>query len=311
MENEELKKFKDGFAGNQAAQAETTGMVEDAVADVAPPVVDQQAAPGEPEPVAEAQVVEPEMDETPMTPEEAHKEAAWAGQLRKREEELKAREAALASKDAPVVEDPAVAEEAMAEGETVDEEMTEEPGEDVAEANLDDPATAMARIEADFGEDFLRMIKAAFNGFLAETLAEIDPKLSARFQALESGLSGLAEGLSASHYESIEEAHPDYLEIAADPAFSEWIASLPEEESMKANEIAKGGSSRQVIKLLAKFKEGKGSMQAEQDDNDSIDEAAMKAAAGVRSNSVSPVITNNQSTDPMEAFRRGFRNAGK
>lgn len=308
MDNE-AKMFKQGFSG----EAETSDMIDDAVEESAPvaEMPDQQdAAPGEPA------AVEPPMgDEVPaeeMTPEEKHKEAAWAGRLRKREEELRAREEALKAAPAEEVTETVETTEETGEEPVLEDETTE--GEEAItddEFNPDDPEQASARIANDFGDDFLRMLRAIFRVVIGETLSEVSPQLAARFAQIENGLSSMADGMTAQHYESIEEAHPDFLEIAQAPEFSAWIESMPPEDADKAKGVINSGTSRQIIKLISQYKESGQGQGDEEQDTDAIDEAAMKAAAGVRSNAIAPQMDANQSTDPMEAFRRGFKNAGK
>lgn len=318
------QKFKAGFNG-AADDKETDDMATDAAAETPAVVIavgspegedatgeapaaaenaDAEAAPGEPD----AATPEASDGDAPMTPEEQHKEATWAGRLRKREEELKAREQALMSR----AEEPMGDEEGAEDTTLADEELGEL--DEGGEFDPDDPEQALARLEEDFGEDFTRMLKSAFRGILGEALAELDPKLAARFDSIEAGLNGVVSDMTINHFESLEDAHPDCQEIAEDPAFGEWIAGLPEEERAEAETVIQNGRTRAVIKLLDKYKAAKQEQettaQAEQPMNDAIDEAAAKAAAGVRSNAVSPQMGADQSADPMEAFRRGFRNAG-
>jgi hypothetical protein len=82
------------------------------------------------------------------------------------------------------------------------------------------------------------------------------------------------------HFESIEDAHPDFREIGASQEFRDWVEGMPATEKEMAINTINGGRSRAITKLLTSYKD---SMKAPA--QDTPDESAMDAAEGVRGKS--------------------------
>lgn len=62
------------------------------------------------------------------------------------------------------------------------------------------------------------------------------------------------------HYDAIEEVHPDFMEISQDPLLDEWIEGLGpiERAGAKAIKTGKSGTTKDVIVLLTTFKKANG-----------------------------------------------------
>lgn len=208
--------------------------------------------PEEEEPIGE------EMEDGAMSPEDIQRQKSWEGRLRKREEELAAREAATAN--APAVSG--------------------------------DAAAAIAQLTEDFGAEFVKMIVAIAAGEANKVAAENVGGVS---QTIDNLITDMQTAFRSMHYSAIADAHSDFMEVAQGPKFIEWLESLPDEQRVQKEAIVDGGTAGQVIKLLNEYKDWckqKDGAQAESDDY------ALDAASGVRSSSpVSLPSKANRSPD--------------
>ena len=244
--------------------------------------------------------------EEPMTPEDSHKEAAWAGRLRKREEELAAREAMLTQREEDLNqrEQNLVINEAVrtkqAEGKMPSEKSMDVNGE------MDGGSDPLNRFSEDFGDEFVADLKAAI---ASEVRNAIDDAVGAAKAEMSEQLEGIVGGVqnafSSIHDDMIRGNHEDLDEIIGSEDFQKWPESLEEEERNKVTDTLSNGSTYQIIKLLNKFK----NRSQANPKQDVVDEAALAAAAGVRSINASPNVGDTQSGDPMSAFLRGRRKA--
>ena len=212
--------------------------------------------------------------EDPETPEDTQRRKSWEGRLRKMEEDLKAREAALSEREAPqTLADGGKAEDdttVIAEGgnggefETVDAladggevgddiESIKQEALDLA-GNPDKLAQVLATMIADYGREFVV-------GAVALAGPLIDAKAESYASDFNSNLGGLASdiqgALSSMHRQTIADAHEDFEELVESPEFQAFRDSLPEDQKAKADATIESGSAGAVIKLLQAFKDAK------------------------------------------------------
>lgn len=208
----------------------------------------EEAAEG---PAGEAAEAEPEMTQNHKT---------WDGRLKKREEELNAREQAMKDKGAPDAED-------QADG-----------GKDeaVEDAGMS-PDAAMAKLAEDFGPEFVQMIKVIASG-IAETAAAKVATMTVETvdRDVKDIIAHLQDSGQKAHFKEIQGAHPDFMDVAASPEFEAWLKTRPEEEQSADADILSKGSAAQVTKLLDQYKAATG--EAEDNGED--------AAEGVRSGGI-------------------------
>lgn len=194
------------------------------------------------EPMGDPEAMEPGEE---MSPEDIQRQKSWEGRLRKREEELAAREAATAN--APAVSG--------------------------------DAAAAIAQLTEDFGAEFVKMIVAIAAGEASKVAAENVGGVSGTIDQL---IADTRAAFTTMHYAAIADAHEDFMEVAESPKFKEWLESMPDDQRLEKEAVIQGGTAGKVIKLLNEYKDWckqKDGAQAESDDY------ALDAASGVRSSS--------------------------
>ena len=281
--NDAMTDFKKGFHGGETP-SEPEQLAEDAANTVPAANVAAEGDTRQPPEVAA---------EPPMTPEEQHKEAAWMGRLRKKEEELAARAAELDAREStltqPTDEPESAAEKAM---ETPADEMAEESG---------DFSTLKRQMADELGGEFAELIAKMIHAAVKQGESS-----DARYSALRGTIDGLIGELrntfGTMHRDTITDQFPDVEEILDSPEFQAFCAGYA--DPAKCQDILDNGNARQIIGLLKEFRASL--PVSDPKTTDAIDEAAMKAAAGVRSNPVSPAMGESSPADPMEAFRKGF-----
>lgn len=254
-ENDFASAFNEGAAvdAGEVTEEMAAGLdIEDALED---------QAEGETEGTEQPAAVAPAADEgaapvagVTMSPEELAKEVqrlkSWEGRLKARDAELKAREAGGGSGGggADMAEAVTVAAEAVEQG-----------------AELDD---VMATLSADFGTDFMeaigKLIEAKASAIAERVAGE---KVNPVMGTVEQLIGSLTDERQRNHFEAIADRHPDFNEVANNPAFQEWVSQQGE----AAQSVVEGGSARQVIALLDQFKAAAGGE----------DMAAMQAAESV------------------------------
>ena len=236
--------------------------------------------------------------EDPETPEDTQRRKSWEGRLRKMEEDLKAREAALSEREAPqTLADGGKAEDdttVIAEGgnggefETVDAladggevgddiESIKQEALDLA-GNPDKLAQVLATMIADYGREFV-VGAVALAGPLIDAKAEsYASDFNGNFDGLISEIQG---AFSSMHKQTIADAHEDFEELVESPEFQAFRDSLPEDQKAKADATIESGSAGAVIKLLQAFKDAKDKPKEK-----SLEDAwAEDAATSVRSSS--------------------------
>ena len=214
-------------------------------------------AQGEGEPVAEeaAEMASPEggVDDGAMSPEDIQRQKSWEGRLKKREEELAAREAAVGS--AP------------------QEEM-------IGDAEIED---IKQRLSDDFGDEFVGMI-SKLAAYEAKKLAgeSVQSAIAPVSGAIDEVIEQMREAFAKQHFQTIADAHEDWLDVANSAEFQGWLETLEAGEQEQAQAVIDNGTTGQVIKLLTKYKEAINNGSAEE--SSEMDELAdaLDAAGGVR-----------------------------
>lgn len=230
-----------------------------------------------------------------LTPDE-QREKSWEGRLKAREEELRAREEALAAMEAELKK---AKPEAAAEpdgDEAPAAERQEEAGEaqglsDVVKQVEDGDMTAeqaVNQLTADFGPEFAKAVSALIKAAATDTASKVvDERVGPVSKSVEDLISGITDKSARDHFETIAEAHPDFAEIADGDELKQYLASLPEAEQAKANDVIANGSARKIVKLLDDVKAFAATQHEPEPEAaatpDPDTEAAMDAAEGVRS----------------------------
>ena len=235
---------------------------EDEAFGITPEITDDGQGEGEPaneaipeeaaEPAAEEATETPEqeqaepemsMEEMPMN----QNDKTWNGRLNKREEDLNAREKALAEK---------------------------EQGGETKEAISPDEATQ--KLSDDFGPDFVEMIKSIATGIAESAASKVaGDTVQAVDRDVKEIIAHLQDEGQKAHFEKISGKHPDFMDIASSPEFEAWLKTRPEAEQEKDAKILSSGSSTEVIGIIDQFK------ASTQQSDDGAD-----AAEGVRSGGI-------------------------
>lgn len=258
-ENDFASAFNEGAAvdAGDVTEEMAAGLdIEDALEDQAEGETEGMEEEGEGEAEdAGAMAAAPASEAGAMTPEDLAKEVqrlkSWEGRLKARDAELKAREAgggAGSDGSTDVAEAVAVAAEAVEQGAAPDD--------------------VMATLASDFGSDFVEAIGKLIEakaGAIAERVA--GEKVNPVMGTMEQLIGSLTDERQRNHFEAIADRHPDFNEVASNPAFQEWVSQQGE----AAKSVVEGGSARQVIALLDQFKAAAGGE----------DMAAMQAAESV------------------------------
>lgn len=231
--------------------------------------------------------------ETDM-PEMTQSEKSWQGRLKKREDELKAREAALsganptgdgaaAATGAPKGAEPepkptAPAMDPNEAGESAIEEARETPAEESAEvaageelpgstsdimANAPDDIKAIAKkFNTEFGEEFIDEFAKLF-GYIAEARAgtvasEAIGPLKKQADDVQGMLNSVIEGFQGMHQGDIEDGEPEFEQVVNSPEFEQWVTSQPEADQGRVVKTLQGGSASRILRVLKQFKDSLG-----------------------------------------------------
>jgi hypothetical protein len=214
-----------------------------------------------------------------MSPEDIQREKSWIGRLKAKEAELKAREEALKASPAEATEP-----EAPQVAATMATEAVEEAVEKVesGEMSFDE---AMATLSNDFGADFTKMLGVLISSKASEIAGKMaDEKVGPLKGELDGLVGELVGEKERTHFESISDAHPDFMEVAASPEFRGYVESLPGTEQEAAMAVINSGSAKQINALLSAYKaKSQVTTEADLPAAEPADESAMDAAEGVRS----------------------------
>lgn len=239
-------------------------------------------------------------DDEPTDPKDIQRKKSWEGRLRAKEAELSALAKDLEAKSTAAGDAPGeaasealeqVADQAEATGDTAMADKIEDTAEMVESGEMS-AEDAMKALAEDFGEPFVKMISAIAKSAASATASEKLSKLETDTRDI---IEHLKDSQAKAHFKAIEAAHPDFVELGKDPAFSEWRAADPERER-----IASGGTAEEINALLSEFKAGgqageepaaesaapavaEAGAPAEQAADDSAPDDELDAAEGVRS----------------------------
>lgn len=256
-------------AGSSAVVIDAESAVANAAEDAGLPTGDEGAAPaggeaaemGEVAPggdiAAEAAaegdpVADEAAEQDALSPEDMQRQKSWEGRLKKREEELAAREAAVGGNGQP--------------GETDDAEIAE----------------LIKRASADFGEDFVSMIcKIAAHEANKAIGSGVDDKLNPINQTIQQAINDVHEAFQNMHFSAIADAHENFREIIDSPEFDTYLKSLPTEQQSAATAVLEDGTPKQVIKLLTDYQNSLEQGASNAGPDASVDDA-LDAAEGVR-----------------------------
>ena len=208
------------------------------------------------EAAAEGETVAEEQSEQ-ISPEDLQRQKSWEGRLRKREEELAAREAALGS------------------------------GNGDAQSAADDAEIAeiRQRLTEDFGDEFVGMIsKLAAHEARKLAAEDFDSKLNPIQQTIAQAIQDVHAAFESMHFGAIADAHENFQDIINSPEFGAYINGLSGDEQEAAQAVLEGGTPKQVIGLLNAYKESL-EQKAEHVDSDTSVDDALDAAEGVRGSS--------------------------
>ena len=256
----------DESVGNEVSLTAAEGMSDD---DTGAVVIDAKTAvndaaeeagidtsAGQPDLIAEA-AAEGEQAEQ-LSPEDLQRQKSWEGRLRKREEELAAREAALGSGGNGEV--PAAADDA-----------------EIAEIRQ--------RLAEDFGDDFVGMIsKLAAHEARKLAAEDIDAKLNPLHQTIAQAIQDVHAAFESMHFGAIADAHENFEQIINSPEFGAYINGLSGDEQEAAQAVLANGTPKQVINLLNAYKDSL-EQKAEQVGPDASVDDPLDAAEGVRGSS--------------------------
>jgi hypothetical protein len=210
-------------------------------------VAQEAAAEGEPvaEEMAEMESPEGDVDDEPMSPEDIQRQKSWEGRLKKREEELAARESAVSQ--APVVDDAEVEE-------------------------------IKSRLSADFGDEFVQMISKVAAHSAAKSVPAVDD--SEVKSVIAQAINDVQEAFQSMHFGQIADAHEDFQEIIGGEQFGKWMEELPDDRKQWAQSVIEGGRSGQIVKLLNQYKD---SLQQDQSMSDEEDAAyGVSGSSGIK-----------------------------
>lgn len=206
----------------------------------------------------------------PVDPKDLQRQKSWEGRLKAREAELAAREKALGVH--------------AGEGETMAEDAAEPASTEAMEEAVAKVESgeltfdqAMATLSNDFGEDFTKMLGVLIEAKAGEIAGKTaDERVSKVSQQMDGLVGELVDDKARMHFESISDAHEDFMDIAASPEFKEYISAMDETQRAAAEQTIESGSARNIIKLLSNFKAAGAKAEP-------VDDESMDAAEGVRS----------------------------
>jgi hypothetical protein len=247
-------------------------------------------------PEAPAESTPDAMEDEQLTPEDIQRKKSWEGRLKKREEELAAREAAASAPAMPAEEDAGYSEESTAEmpmDEFADE--TTETGDVMTQVEArareleasGEMESLVSALVSDFGLDVVAAL-TALGGKLTGGSDDVGIALQ---QKLDNLISDMNQGFRSMHSEMIRMAEEDFQEVAQSPGFVSWLESLTDKEKEQADQVVESGNPNQIVKLLRKYKEAMSNTAPE------IDDAAM----GVRGSA--PIgIPNRSGMSPEDEY---------
>ncbi len=202
---------------------------------------------------------------------------SWEGRLKAREAELKAKEQSSG--------DDAGADPAQAVQEAAAAVEDHKPIDQV-----------LSRLAEDFGQDFVDGLSALIDARASEIADKVaGEKVGEVAGTVDKIISGLTDERARTHFETIAEAHPDFMQIHDSKEFKDWIDSLGDRAD-EARSIVESGSARQINKLLSEYKDA-----AKTGEESHVDEAAMSAAQSVKGRAGMRLPDKPAASDDYEA----------
>lgn len=227
----------------------------------------------------------------PQDEKDLQRQKSWEGRLKAREAELKAREEAIAAREG--------------DGEATAESVAEEPGAAAALENAAEQVEsgeltieqALKGLSNDFGEDFTKMLGVLIKAQASEIASKTADERVGEVHHKMDGLVGeISEDRARSHFESISDAHPDFMDVAQAPEFKEFIGAMDETQQARANAVIERGTAREIIKLISSYKAAAKPAEPQADPEQ---EAALDDAEGVRTSGLKlpekPAISDDYS----------------
>jgi len=287
QQDQDVQEYEAAF--NEPDQ-QTKGQSEDEAFGITPEITSAESGEGDPpvvtiSPEEEAETPEQEATEGPAgeaaeeaEPEMNQNQKTWDGRLKKREEELAAREKAIKDMDSG----------SMSGAEGRQDGGNDEAGE---EGKMSSDA-AMAKLSEDFGPEFVEMIKVIASGIAQTAASEVASKAVETVGTdVKDIIAHLQDSGQKSHFKAIASVHPDFMDVSESPEFEKWLDSRPEEKQAEDAAILASGGSDEVIALLDEYKAATGMQE----------DAGEDAAEGVRSGGITLPTKPQAGNDDYEA----------
>jgi uncharacterized spore protein YtfJ len=216
---------------------------------------------------------------------------SWEGRLKARQAELDAREAAMTTSNANEEQASMPLDDEAGAGEGAAEGAAEGEGDAGADADAGagagtDPAAVLAE---DFGADFVTQLKELIKQVAGESIGGVSA-------TVDQVIADLQNERLQNHFSKIAETHADFMDVVESPEFSAWKAAQADQEQLQAT--IDGGSARQIVDMLTRFKAAGNAGSAAGDDT----EDALDAAEGVRSSGLSLPSEPTASDDFAKAW---------
>lgn len=194
-----------------------------------------------------------------------------------KEQSLRELEAKLQAKEAELTQ-----REASLATSNTNETQTSSGGDGAAgddKGGGGDAGSARAALTEDFGPEFVTQLEA----FIKEVCSGA---VSGEIGTLAGTVQGVIDTLQTErqqqHFQTIADAHADFMEIVESPAFKEWLASHGDPEKSDLQRVVESGSAKEIIAMLSKFKASKEATDAPAINDDELDNAEGVRSSGLR-----------------------------
>lgn len=139
----------------------------------------------------------------------------------------------------------------------------------------DEEAEFLDQFAKEYSPDVLKAIDIAAARKAREMLGQVAPSL----QQLERGYQDMEQ---RAHFAAIAAAHPDFQQVAADPAFQAWVEAQPRAVAETYRHVLTKGHAIDVIDTLTAYKAQARPQPAAAPQAPRIDAAKAQAATAVR-----------------------------
>ena len=154
---------------------------------------------------------------------------------------------------------------------------------------------AMKTLSNDFGDDFTKMLGVLIEAKASEIAGKTaDERVSKVSQQMDGLVGELVDDKARAHFESISDAHPDFMDVAGSPEFKEFVAAMDETQRAAAEQTIATGSARSINKLLSAYKSAGAKPEP-------MDDESMDAAEGVRSSGGLKIPNKPEASEDYEA----------